>query len=196
MLRWRRSVSLAVSVLAGLVVLAGCSENPSGPIVAGSPTGSPSATPDPAVLDWVGKACTAHDSLLNLPQTSLTIDSAFSERERPQLVRHLAALRDRFRTARTTLDGLRPAPVPGGDDLIAVELAPLDDSLGKLEEYVANARVFPSEGMKAVFTLAQLDAVSFERDTAGVRRVLDANPALAAAYGQNDECRVPQPTSS
>ncbi|MBE1488472.1 hypothetical protein [Plantactinospora soyae] len=195
---WLRSVGLAVSMLVGLVALAGCSDDPSGPGVAASPTVSPSPTPtpDPAVLDWVGKTCTAHDSLLNLPQTSLTIDSAFSERERPQLVRHLTALRDRFRTARTTLDGLRPAPVPGGDDLITVELAPLDEILDKLDEYLGNAKVFPSEGMKAVFTLAQVESVSFERDTAGVRRVLDANPALAAAYGQHDECRVPEPTSS
>jgi hypothetical protein len=192
MLGWLRSVSLAVSVLAGLVTLAGCSEDPSGPSVAGSP----SSAPDPAVLDWVGEACSAHDSLLNLPKTSLTIDSAFSERERPELVRHLAALRDRFRTARTTLDGLRPAPVSGGDDLIAVELAPLDESLAKLEEYVENAKVFPSDGMEAVFVLAQVDAATFRRDTAGVRRVLDANPALAAAYGQNDECLVPEPTPS
>ncbi|MGI5150754.1 hypothetical protein ACQEVC_31105 [Plantactinospora sp. CA-294935] len=189
-------VSLAVSVLAGLVALAGCSEGPSGPGGAGSPTGSPSSAPDPAVLDWVGKACTAHDSLLNLPRTSLTIDSAFSERERPELVRHLAALRDRFQAARTTLDGLRPAPVPGGDDLIAVELAPLDKSLAELNEFVENARVFPSDGMEAVFALAQVEAVTFERDTAGVRRVLDTNPVLAAAYRQNDECLVPEPTSS
>ena len=195
MLGWLRSVSLAVSVLAGLVALAGCSEDPSGPSVAGSPTGSPSSAPDPAVLDWVGKACTPHD-LLKLPETSLTIDSAFSERERPELVRHVAALRDRFRTVRTTLDGLRPAPVPGGDDLIAVELAPLDESLAKLEEYVENAKVIPSDGMEAVFALAQVEVVARKRDTAGVRRVLDANPALAAAYGQNDECLVPEPTSS
>lgn len=56
--------------------------------------------------------------------------------------------------------------------------------------------MFPSDGMEAVFALAQVEAVTFERDTAGVRRVLDANPALAAAYGQNDECLVPEPTSS
>ncbi|MEO3930870.1 hypothetical protein ABGB07_44560 [Micromonosporaceae bacterium B7E4] len=185
-------VSLAVSVLAGLVALAGCSEDPSGPDVAGSP----SSAPDPAVLDWVGKACTAHDSLLNLPETSLTIDSAFSERERPELLRHLTALRDRFQTTRTTLDGLRPAPVPGGDDLIAVELAPLDKSLAELNKFVENAKVFPSDGMEAVFTLAQVEAVTFKRDTAGVRRVLDTNPALAAAYRQNHECLVPEPTPS
>ncbi|MDW5325776.1 hypothetical protein R6Y94_18265 [Plantactinospora sp. KLBMP9567] len=186
------SLTVSVSVLVGLVALAGCSEGPFGPDV----TGSPSSAADPAVLDWVGKACTAHDSLLNLPETSLTGNSAFSQRERPELVRHLAALRDRFQTARSMLDGLRPAPVPGGDDLIAVELAPLDESLGKLKEYVENAKVFPSEGMAAVFRLAQVEAVTFKRDTAGVRRVLDANPALAAAYGQHDECLVPDPTSS
>jgi len=196
MVGWLRSVSLTLSVMAGLVALASCSEDPSRPSVAESPTGSSSSAPDPAVLDWVGKACTAHDPLLNLPQTSLTIDSAFSERERRELVRHLTALRDRFRTARTTLNGLRPAPVPGGDDLITVELAPLDKSLAKLEEYVKNAKVFPSDGMKAVFTLAQLEAATFERDTAGVRRVLDAHAALATAHGQNDKCLVPEPTTS
>ncbi|MGK3203192.1 hypothetical protein [Amycolatopsis sp. MEPSY49] len=182
---------LAMAV-AGAAVVAACgepaTENGAPPSsTASTTTGSSSAAvPTEAVVAWVDVMCAVEKlSLWNPPPPVKA--TGLKEADRALVVGYLTEGYAAFSQAKTSLDGLGPAPVPQGNELVTATRAAVGKMADKFGEYVQEARTYPAPDFGAPYRLAQDDVASY---TAGetLAELAQQNPTVAAARKQARRC--------
>lgn len=170
-----------------VIAAAGCSSPP--PIAP-----PPAADPDKAVVvDWMNQVCGANKEILPV---SVVVASAPkfatgqqpTEADRPAVIKTLTTLRDMYTKAKTAYDGIGPAPVARGDELVNGHRKGLAELVPKLQEYLDNAQRLPANSIDTPLTLAGIDTMTWKAEGPGLGELRDADPRVADGYAHAVNC--------
>ncbi len=128
---WRRAVVAAVVVV--LPVVQSCSAGPP-PAASAPPPGPTTPVPDPALTSWMGRLCLSDKQFQELGTTRIPVEAGYP---REQVVELLTALRQAVRSSVEVFGSIGPAPVAGGDEVVAAYVTALTDLLGSLDRTIA-----------------------------------------------------------
>jgi hypothetical protein len=188
-MRHKKWARFAVAA-AGVAIVSACTESPTDQAAPTSPTTTRSAptAPDAATVAWVDVICEV-DSLRSWnPMPPLDATTEPTEADRAKIVTYLTEGRDAFAQAKALLDGLGPAPVPGGDQLVTASQTAVGGLAQQFEMYVQEAQTYPVQDLFVPYRLAQGDIASY---TVGITlgELVQQNPTLVAAKSQAPRCR-------
>ena len=179
-------------VVAGTAVVAACGEPATENVAPPSSTtsittgNSSAAAPIEAVVAWVDVLCAVEKLTLWNPPPPVKA-TGLKEADRVAVVGYLTDGYTAFSQAKTSLDGLGPAPVSHGDELVTATRTAVGKMADKFGEYVQEARTFPAPDFGAPYRLAQDDVASYTvGETLG--ELARQNPTVAAAQKQARRC--------
>lgn len=179
---------VTVVLLTVCFLVSGCGDAPSG-----QATVHRSKGPDPALVSWVGEFCAAGDALLKMP-APIPVPDRTTESDRSRLLRFLASAHSALTEARKEFAGVRRAPAPSGNTLLAKYRKAIAGVLKSEAKYTTAARTFPGADLHSVYTLAGLDIGLFdpagypEPGYDGLDTYLKHHSDLAAAYHRAAAC--------
>jgi hypothetical protein len=146
--------------------------------------------PAPEVVQWMGDFCEAKKLLIDMPFPPET-NVPSTEADRRPLLDFLGETSSVLTDADEAAAALPPPP-PGtaaaGNELVDSYRDDLDELLSKMDEYTADAVVFPAEDLDSVRVLSGVDVVTFSPGGEGMSDYLRGHPDLAAAYDDATAC--------
>jgi hypothetical protein len=171
-------------VLSSLVLLTACtSPAPARP------------SSDAALVTWMGKFCTASETLLNMPAPHPD-PGPTTEADRAPLLQFLTAAGSVLTSAKQAFAKMPAGPVKSANDLLDMYRRNIDSVLGDDAKYTAEARIFPPDGLESLYVVAGVDIGLF--DPAGypaagygtLDKYLAARPDLNSAYHRAPACQA------
>ena len=182
---WRRVVVAAV--LAVLPVVQSCSAGP--PPAASAPPAATSTTPapDPALTSWLAEVCLSDKHFQELGLTRVPIEAGYP---REQVLELLTALRQAVQSAIEVFGSIRPAPVAGGDEVVAAYVAALTELLASLDETIAEPPV-EADGRDVGLLLISTRLLILRPRGADLPTLAARSPELTRAYESVFACQRP-----
>jgi hypothetical protein len=193
----RSPIAISLALLATVTGLVGCSSNGHESRPSGKPDSSSPATPDQAMITWVGKVCEADDDLqAQRAATRVAALSMIPRRPTPeQIAGFVAVVRGDLEESVKKFQRLDNVNIDGGDQVIAAYVTAVKGALAKVEnaEKMANDHSTPELLLTG---LPQDVATHLEAAVPkgpGLPGLLARNPTLNLAYKQARSCNNASP---
>lgn len=177
--------TMSIAVLSLLLLAAACGGSP-------APTARPSSAA--LLVTWMGKFCTASDTLLKMPSPLPNPGNTTTEADRPPLEKFLTDAGTVLTSAKQAFAKVPAGPTKSADDMLGLYRRNIDSALGTDAKYATEARIFPAGDLDDIYVLAGLDIGLF--DPAGypqpgygaLDKYLSAHPDLKTAYHRAPAC--------
>lgn len=173
-------------VVAVLPVVQSCTAG-SPPASAPPATSSTTPAPDPALTSWLGRVCLSDKQFQELGLTSIPTGAGYP---RDQVVELLTALRQAVGSAIEVFNAIGPAPVEGGDEVVAAYVTALNELLASLDRTIA-APPAEVDGRDLGLLLISTRLIILRPEGADLPSLVARSPELTRAYESVLPCQRP-----
>lgn len=175
--------AFAGAALVAVLGVAACSGAEPGPP---PPASSTTAAPDPDLVEWLAYVCASDKRFQELANTVVPTDTNPPE---AQVLEFVTTLRQGIETLIGLFQEIDPAPVPGGDEVVAAYVQGLTEILPAIKE--EEGPVTFVEGTNLTLLSVQLNLITLAPRGADLPGLVEGSAEVRRAFENTPVCQTP-----